>query len=159
MYQFGNTLNVVIKPTFACNLRCKYCFYQHTDYSTEKMSVETLKNFCDISFSHFKQIMIIWHGGEPTVVGKDALKECIEIVKRKCKEHGVENIQQNIQTNGTLLDDEFVKYLKGANVLTGISYDGLENDYLRKSTEKVLETIRLIKKYDLPARALHYTLQ
>ena len=53
MYQFSNTLNAIVKPTLACNLRCKYCYYQHTNYDSQKMSIETLKKFCDITISTF----------------------------------------------------------------------------------------------------------
>lgn len=154
MYQFSNTLNAIVKPTLACNLRCKYCYYQHTNYDSQKMSIETLKKFCDITFPHFKQVLIVWHGGEPTICSEKRLIQYIEIVKEKSKEYNLKNIQQNIQTNGTNLSDNLVKHFKFHNISVGISYDGLKNEYLRYSTKKVQESMLIIKKYKLPTRAI-----
>ncbi|MBQ2672350.1 MAG: radical SAM protein [Clostridia bacterium] len=154
MYQFSKVLNVVIKPTLACNLRCKYCYYQHTDYNKEKMSTEILSRFCDISFPYFKKMLIIWHGGEPTLYGKNTLLAYIDIVNKKSKQYSLLDISQSVQTNGTLLNDNFVKCLKAANVSIGISYDGLKNSYLRNGTDKVLKSIRMIQENNLTPKAL-----
>ena len=154
MYQFGNTLNVIIKPTLSCNLRCKYCYYQHTDYGREVMPLETLTRFCDVSFPHFKKVLMVWHGGEPMVCGEDTLSKYIETVYKKSKEYSLLDIQQNIQTNGTLLCDNFVECLKNFNISTGMSYDGLKNEYLRGKTSKTLEGMQLAKQHKLPLRII-----
>ncbi len=83
IYEFNDDLIVVMRVTFKCNLHCKYCLYQQSskdgdrtedgDY-TERISFETLEKFCDSAFPHFKNIIVIWHGGEPTIVGEKVLK-------------------------------------------------------------------------------------
>ena len=146
--QFSKVISVLLKPTDMCNLRCKYCFQQDKGYAKNKLSAATLKKFCDITFPHYDSVGIVFHGGEPTFFGKSALQRYVDILKYKAKEYGVK-MKLSMQSNGTLLDVDFVKYLKNEQIHLGISFDGLHNDETRHSTQSVLNSLSLLKKYDL----------
>lgn len=157
IYEFNDDLIVTIKVTFKCNLRCKYCLYQQNpenNNGAERISFEVLEKFCDIAFPHFKNIIIIWHGGEPTIVGKKVLEDYVSIINQKCKVYNISSIAQSIQTNGTLMDEELIKYFKNQNISIGISYDGLQNDFLRGKTQNVYRTMNILQRYDMPVRSV-----
>lgn len=141
--QFYDHINVLIKPTDGCNLRCKYCFHQDTGYNSRKMSLETLQHFWDITMPHYKSISVIWHGGEPTYVGANYFRKCTDLTITSANKYGVK-LSQTIQTNGTLLTEDFVKILKEASISIGISYDGPINQITRNSTTKLCETNKLL---------------
>ncbi len=144
-YQFYEHINVLIKPTDGCNLRCKYCFHQDIGYSPKIMEESTLLRFCEIAFPHYKSMTIVWHGGEPTFIGAKRFEEFLLIVEEQAKKHDI-NISQIMQTNGTLITQEFIDVIKKHNVGIGISYDGPVNNYTRGSTERFLEVNELLKK-------------
>ena len=138
-FQFYDHVNVLIKPTDGCNLRCKYCFHQDMGYSAKALEYEDLERFCRITFPHYKSIMIVWHGGEPTFVGCEKFERYVDIVNRYAVETGI-RVTQIMQTNGTLLSDSFIRVIKKNHIGVGISYDGPVNDETRRSTKKFLQT-------------------
>ena len=148
-FQFYDHVNVLIKPTDGCNLRCKYCFHQDMGYSAKKLEEATLEWFCKITFPHYKSITIVWHGGEPTFVGSEQFERYVDIVNRYADKTGL-HLTQTMQTNGTLLTDSFVDIIKKNNIGIGISYDGPINDISRGSTEKFLKTNNKLKQREVP---------
>lgn len=156
------SLSLLIKPaSSACNLKCKYCFYHdvvnnRTIKNYGMMTYETIdiiiKKSLEINPS---QITFAFQGGEPTLIGLDFYQHLVEEVKNQ----NTKNIPINyaIQTNGTLINDEFAKFLGENNFLVGISIDGtkITHDYNRidannKGTfNTCMKTINLLNNYDV----------
>lgn len=120
--------NLMIKPAGSlCNLDCHYCYYldkaEIYGGREPKMSLEMLETCIRkyIEANDVPQVCFNWHGGEPLVMGLDFYRKALEF-ERKYGEG--KEIQNTIQTNGTLLTDEWAKFLRDNNFLVGISVDG-----------------------------------
>ena len=122
--------SLLVKPSSAdCNLRCRYCFYLdrcelYPETSTHRMSDEVLETFIRqyIEDQNCKEIVFSWQGGEPTLLGLDFFKKVVELEKKYCPAH--KRIENDLQTNGTLLDDEWCEFLAENDFLVGLSIDG-----------------------------------
>ena len=88
-----------------------------------------------------KNVRIIWHGGEPLLMGIDFYKEVIEIEKQFPNTM----FSNGIQTNATLINDEWIDFFKTNKINVGISYDGQYNDVLRDKTKQVQDAIKLMQ--------------
>jgi serine-type anaerobic sulfatase-maturating enzyme len=119
--------SLLVKPaSFACNLRCKYCFYlEKKEYFGSKhfMSIHILEKMISTFMAlELPSYSIGWQGGEPTLMGLDFFKKVVEF-QQKYGKNGA-NVSNGLQTNATLLDDEWCKHLSKYNFLVGISIDG-----------------------------------
>ncbi|MHA7861053.1 anaerobic sulfatase maturase [Tessaracoccus sp. Y36] len=122
--------SVVSKPTgAACNLDCTYCFFLSKDllYDEDKrqwMSPEQLDTFIRefLGGQPDGEVTLAWQGGEPTLRGLDFYRTAVELTRRY--QRPGQRVQQSIQTNGTLLDDEWCRFLAEENFLVGLSVDG-----------------------------------
>jgi uncharacterized protein len=121
--------HILSKPRGAiCNLDCSYCFFLTKEMlypnSNFRMSDETLEAYIKqtIEGHQTPEVQISWQGGEPTLMGLDFFRKALEFEK-KYKKPG-QMIQHTIQTNGTLLNDEWAQFFKENNYLVGISLDG-----------------------------------
>lgn len=121
---------VMAKPVGpVCNLDCSYCYYlktgqqygHHHDY---RMSDDLLETYVRqyIEASPGPTVLFVWHGGEPTLAGLNFYKRAVDLQKRFLP-HGW-NCWNNLQTNGTLLDDEWCSFLADAHFDVGLSIDG-----------------------------------
>lgn len=123
-------LSIMIKPASSlCNMRCEYCFYHdvadHRDVkSFGLMTEETAENLIKkaLDFADGESIAFAFQGGEPTIRGLDFfrffVKRVAELNIRGSK------IYYGLQTNGTLIDDQWAKFFKRYNFLIGLSLDG-----------------------------------
>lgn len=98
------------------------------------MSLETLRRLYDITLSEYERVTFIWHGGEPLVMGLPFFQKAIEMQK----EYPNVKIRNRMQSNLTLLTDEFADFLSSNHIGVGTSLDGVLNDNLRGSTQTVL---------------------
>jgi uncharacterized protein len=121
--------HVLIKPTGAiCNLDCKYCFFLSKEMlypgSRFQMAEDLLEVYLKqlLECHQAPEVPVAWQGGEPTLMGLDFFKRSVELVN-KSKRPG-QQVQYTIQTNGTLLDDEWCTFFKQNNFLVGLSVDG-----------------------------------
>lgn len=154
--------HVLIKPTGAiCNLDCKYCFFLSKEMlypgSPFRMADDLLETYLkQLLESHrAPEVDVAWQGGEPTLMGLDFFKRSIELVnKLKC--FG-QQIQYTIQTNGTLLNDEWCAFFKENNFLVGLSMDGPKDlhDVYRVnkggsgSFDQVMRGVNFMKKHQV----------
>ncbi len=154
-------MHVMIKATGpVCNLNCDYCYYLSKEslLSTDsrwKISDTTLENFIKqyIEQQNAHEIVFSWQGGEPSLLGLDFFKEVVEIQKKYTPSYV--RCENDLQTNGTLLTDEWCIFLKENNFLVGLSIDGPEklHDAYRTYTNKkgsfrqVMESARLLNKH------------
>ena len=123
---------VFVKPVGAsCNLRCSYCYYlghsQPKGASLGKrMSDEVLETYIKqhINAASGGQVFFSWHGGEPTLAGIDFYRRAVELEKRHapagCR------IVNGMQTNATLIDERWGRFLKEEGFYVGVSLDGPE---------------------------------
>lgn len=122
--------HAMIKPAGAlCNLDCPYCFYLHkTELLNHKqnarMSDEVLEEHIRqyIKANTGDEVVFSWQGGEPTVMGLPFFERAVELQK-KWKKPG-QRIENDLQTNGILLDDRWIAFLKREGFLVGLSIDG-----------------------------------
>lgn len=138
-------VNIVVKVTNACNLRCKYCYNQDTEYASAVLPLERLEKFLTMLTAKYDSIEVIWHGGEPLLAGIEYMTRAMEAEERLRLTTGVK-ITNKMQTNGTLIDRSWVAFFKKYSVKPGISFDGIENDKHRQGTAKVLSAISLMQK-------------
>jgi len=121
--------HVLAKPTGAiCNLDCSYCFFLSKEalYPGDRfrMSDELLERYIrQLLESHTTpEVTIAWQGGEPTLMGVDFFRRAVETAERHRRPG--QRIHHTIQTNGTLLTDEWCELLAEHRFLVGISIDG-----------------------------------
>jgi uncharacterized protein len=112
----------------ACNLRCDYCFYLEKEAlfpggEDRRMSREVLEAFVRkyIESQPAGEVAFHWQGGEPTLMGVAFFREAMELHRQYARHKQVRNV---LQTNGSLLDDEWGQFLSEGNWLVGLSLDG-----------------------------------
>ncbi len=124
-------INFLIKPASSlCNLRCRYCFYADEAKNRQQASmgvmreetVELLLRETYRAADSRSLVSFAFQGGEPTVAGLEYFRHFTSRA-RELKPPGVE-LSFSIQTNGTLLDDEWARFFKDEHFLVGISLDG-----------------------------------
>jgi uncharacterized protein len=156
----SSRIHVLAKPTgAACNLACKYCFFLSKEAlypdSDFRMSDEVLEAYIRqlIEAHRTPQVTIAWQGGEPTIMGIDFYRRAIKL-QEKYRRPGM-TFENTMQTNGTLLNDEWCRFLKKNNFLIGISIDGPRelHDAYRVNREeqgtfdRVMHGLRLLQKH------------
>jgi uncharacterized protein len=121
---------IFVKPAgSACNLACRYCYYLGRGgggpgAAPARMPEDLLESYIaqHIAASPDEIIRFSWHGGEPTILGLDYFRRIVEIERLHCP--AGQKIANGMQTNGTLLDDEWGRFLAAAGFSVGISLDG-----------------------------------
>lgn len=142
-------LEVIIEATYGCNLRCKYCYNSVTGYKKESLSHERFKKLVNILADENEDIRIVWHGGEPLTLGIPYYEKMLEIEKEIMDIKGVK-ISNSFQTNGTLIDNDWIAFFKKHNISgIGISFDGINNEKYRQGSDKTLAAIRLMQKHGI----------
>lgn len=172
---FASPLYVMAKPVGSiCNLACKYCYYlekgalynngANEAYKTYEpheankphplMSDATLEAFIQqyIESQTQPQVLFTWHGGEPLMRPLSFYKKVLELQRRYASGRQIDNC---LQTNGTLLTDEWCQFFHENNWLIGLSIDGpqeFHDEYRRArggqpSFHKVMRGIELLKKH------------
>ena len=164
---FAKPLYVMLKPAGAhCNLACKYCYYLEKNNLYQNtprhlMSDEMLEQFTReyIEAQTMPQVLFTWHGGEPLMRSIDFYRKALALQKKYAHGKQIDNV---IQTNGTLLTDEWCEFFAKNHWLVGISIDGPQeyHDHYRvtpagkPSWEKVMQGISLLKKHRVEWNAM-----
>ncbi len=140
-------INIILKPTAECNLRCKYCYHAATNYVTGKMDMEKAKRIMELAAEEFTDIKITWHGGEPMLMGRKFYREVLKYQRALSRKKGV-TFYNNMQTNGTLIDFWWANFFKAHGIVPGVSFDGpTANDAMRDKTKDVLKGLKRLKRY------------
>lgn len=164
---FAKPLYVMLKPAGAhCNLACKYCYYLEKNklYPTAQrhlMSDEMLEQFTReyIEAQTMNQVLFTWHGGEPLLRSIDFYRKALSLQQKYAGGRRIDNV---IQTNGTLLTDEWCEFFAQNHWLVGISIDGPQPDHDhyrltaagKSSWKKVMQGIKLLKKHGVEWNAM-----
>ena len=163
------SVNLLIKPASSlCNLRCRYCFYEDEAQNRTQHSMGVMKE--EIADLLIRQVFealdangmvsFAFQGGEPTVAGLPYFRNFTQTVRRY-RPAGV-SVHYAIQTNGTLLNEEWAAFLKEEGFLVGLSLDGLRSvhDAHRMDAEgaatwkRVLAARTLLEKHRVDFNAL-----
>lgn len=152
--------HVMTKPSgAACNLDCRYCFYLEKQKllpggASARMNDTVLESYIRqyLASQHTPEVNFAWQGGEPTLMGLDFFHRVIDFQSRHA--HG-KRVTNSIQTNGTLLDDDWGRFLARYRFLVGISIDGpphLHDHYRRDkgdgpTFDRVLAGLRVLQRH------------
>lgn len=161
MARASREFQIFVKPVGAlCNLDCRYCYYlkkQHLYPKGEsfRMADDLLEEYIvqHIEACPTPLIHLSWHGGEPTILGLDYFRKIVAL-QRKHQPPG-RRIINGIQTNGTLIDEEWCRFLAAEGFYVGVSLDGPRDFHDRyrvtkgrKPTHKqVMRAFRLLKQH------------
>lgn len=172
--RYPRSFQVVVKPIGStCNLNCTYCYYLHKESgrfvdcddsscrskqsSPARMSDELLEKFIAdyIAAQEDEPVVFNWHGGEPTLLGLDFFRKVIELERKYANGKRINN---DLQTNGTLLDESWCEFLKENNFFLGLSIDGPKHlhDHFRmtasgeSSFDRVYRGAQLLRRYGVP---------
>jgi len=150
-------ISILIKPVSGlCNLKCEYCFYldelnNRSNNNLYKMKEDTVLNILNKTFNNqdLEIVSFIFQGGEPLLAGIEFynfLINNVNLLKQTVK------VYYSIQTNLTLLNDDYCKLFKNNDFLVGVSFDLLKdihNKYRDYSYDKVLNNIKMLKEYNI----------
>jgi uncharacterized protein len=160
--------HAMIKPMGStCNLNCTYCYYLHKEELFKQPAAPQMSD--EILEQHIRQyieaqtgdeVVFSWQGGEPTLLGLDFFRKVVALGAQHKK--SFQRIENDLQTNGTLINEEWAVFLKQHNFLVGLSCDGPKrlHDHYRVTKggdpthDKVMAAARLLKKYGVPYNAL-----
>jgi len=153
-------IHVLTKPTGAiCNLNCSYCFFLDKEQlypgSRFRMSDDVLETYIRqlIETHQTPEVTVAWQGGEPTLMGIDFFRKAIAF-QEKYHKPGM-TFENTLQTNGTLLNDEWCEFFKENNYLIGLSLDGSQKLHDANRVDKggggtfdrVMRGLRLLQKH------------
>lgn len=136
----SSPFHIMVKPSGSrCNLDCDYCYFLSKERmypgSKFRMDEKLLERYIKqyIESQQYPEITFSWQGGEPTLMGLDFFKQAIRF-QQKYARPGT-HILNTLQTNGTLLDEEWCRFFKKYGFLIGLSIDGPKeiHDVYRKN--------------------------
>ncbi|PTX64954.1 uncharacterized protein C8P63_101176 [Melghirimyces profundicolus] len=143
----------------ACNLACDYCYYSRCGGKPgkiDRIDDEVLEKFIKEYMALTNGVAkFAWQGGEPLLAGLDFFEKVVQYQAKYASPHTM--INNSLQTNGTLIDDEWARFFKKYNFLVGVSLDGPKeiNDARRTtgsgagSFDRVMRGIHYLRKYDV----------
>lgn len=160
--------HTMVKPGGAqCNLDCAYCFYLHKEDLLQQPAMPRMSD--GVLAAHIRQyieantsdeVVFSWQGGEPTLMGLDFFRRVVELQQHHAK--AGQRIENDFQTNGILIDDEWALFLKANNFLVGLSIDGpaeLHDQYRyskggQPTFDRVMRASALLHQHAIPFSAL-----
>jgi len=160
--------HAMVKPIGStCNLDCAYCYYLSKEklldqHPGRRISDELLESYIRqyIVGQDADEVVFSWQGGEPTLLDIDFFRKVVELEKKYKKAN--QRIENDLQTNGTLLNEEWCKFLYENKFLVGLSIDGpkeLHNAYRvtkggEPTFDKVFAAAKLLKKHGVKFNTL-----
>ena len=164
---FAHPMYIMVKPLgSACNLRCDYCYYlekQHlyANEGRQMLSDELLERFIReyIESQTTPEVLFTWHGGEPLVRPLAFYEKVVRLQQRYARGRRIAN---SLQTNGTLINDDWARFFHDQGWLIGVSLDGPEayHDAFRRtrgggpSFRNVIRGIDILNRHAVEWNAL-----
>ena len=148
-------MNLTLHLTDNCNMDCSYCIREKCP---KDMTEDVLIAACDLAFSRGQRAGLCFFGGEP-LLKKDLIYKALDYCEEKSRKTGI-RFDCKMTTNGSLLDEEFLKRAVKAKMGIGLSFDGKAQDICRifaggKPTSSVVEEkAKLLLSYMPEASAL-----
>ena len=128
-------LQFVLKTASRCNLNCSYCYVYNKGNDSWRgrpalmpdrvfaASVQRIRRYCERSGQH--TVSVSFHGGEPCLIGPERFAQRCGRLRRELGDR--DRLRLVLQTNGTLLNDEWAEVIKAYNVDVGVSVDGAQD--------------------------------
>ena len=159
-------LQLLIKPvSSACNLACRYCFYMDEAGHRQvgdcgRMTEETAKIVIEKALAAAQTCVFGFQGGEPALAGLPFFEMFYAWVEKLKKPD--QQVYYTLQTNGTLLDEAWMRFLKKTRTLVGLSMDGVRktHDENRRGRDgegtfsEVFDTAQRLKQEGIPFHIL-----
>lgn len=150
-------VTVIIKVVDYCNFECAFCrYYLDQDRQRNSLSIDTFKQVLlkasEYNISRgINHLTVIFHGGEPLLWGFDNFRDAIHFEKDFERTHNGFSFVNNIQTNGSLIDDKWAEFFKSNNFSIGISIDGPNEINFHKNSQiqddVVLNNIKRLSRH------------
>jgi uncharacterized protein len=147
-----NYLYPIIKPIGSyCNLSCSYCYYKDRHLGEHLMKEKVLEIMIKKLLHHNKGFApFLWHGGEPLLCGINFYEKAIFFQNKfKTNKH---KIQNQIQTNATLINNDWIDFFKKNNFKIGTSIDGpreIHEHFRPNSFDRIMHSLKLLKDANL----------
>ena len=164
----GRQFHAMAKPASStCNLDCTYCYYLSKAAlpggpGAGRMSDEVLAAYIKqyIEGVTGPEVVLSWQGGEPTLLGLDFFRKVVALEKKYARPG--QRVENDLQTNGVLLDEEWCEFLKANRFLVGLSIDGPReiHDHYRVSKggqptfDKVFAAAKRLQRHGVPFNTL-----
>jgi uncharacterized protein len=164
---FQQPLYVMAKPAGAvCNMACKYCYYLeknklYANHVRHNMSDDVLENFIRryIEAQTTDAVQFTWHGGEAMIRPLSFFKRVVELQNKYAAGHAILN---SLQTNGTLMSEDWCKFLRDNRWLVGLSIDGPQefHDEYRRSADgkptfqRVMRAVNMLNRHNVEWNAM-----
>lgn len=153
---------LVIQPTPFCNINCSYCYLPDRS-SRAVVEYTTLWNLFSQLFASGwtrDRLDVVWHAGEPMVLPIDFYQQALRMIDRM-RPHNL-RVSQHLQTNGTLINDEWCEFFLREQIRVGVSIDGPQriNDRHRVTRsgrgtfDRTIAGIRMLRKHKVPFHAI-----
>jgi len=133
-------LKLLVKPTHRCNFDCVYCYDKQFQVQ-EDMTLAMVEHIAKLAARTKKPILWTWHGGEPLLMPIEFYTAANEILLK----YGITDVA--MQSNGSLLTEDWILRLKEWSWHYCISFDGMANDLTRGHTEEVLNAVAMCKHF------------
>jgi len=153
---------LVFQGTPFCNIDCKYCYLPNRSDKT-RITLEVIEKTIDRILEESllsERLTVLWHAGEPLVLPISFYEEAFHLIRKRIPSNV--KVIQNIQTNLTLVNQEWCSFFTKYNVDLGISLDGPkflhdQNRVQRNGRgtyDQVIQGIELLKKNNIPLRII-----
>jgi len=145
---------VIMQPTTLCNLDCGYCYLplRARDLRMPVPVAEAVAATVNEWAAAAERFSVVWHGGEPTSAGRAALADLMA---------PFDGVEHHIQTNATLVDDEWCEFFAGRGVRVGISVDGPRELTARRVARdgrpaygQIMRGVEALRRHGIPFAAL-----
>lgn len=154
MFRYNNQL--ILKVTRDCNLRCEYCYIKNKDHFKGEMIdfelfKETIERIVKEKKGYEDEFSLVFHGGEPTLTSKEHMTKMLSYADRRFTEEGI-NYSFGMQSNLTLIDEEWCQIMSKWGIGLGASFDGVgeeSNDKRTVKQETFYNKFDMLKKYNV----------
>ncbi|MDR3572078.1 MAG: radical SAM protein [Candidatus Pacebacteria bacterium] len=149
-------MTVIVMTSSMCNIDCVYCYMKASRKNVHEIDVSAIPVLIDHCSADFDEVEFCWHGGEPLMVGKEFYRSAIRAQQKITALRGTE-FRNVMQTNGLLLDEEWVDLLKDANISFGFSFDAppeIHALHRGDNAQKVIAAWELVRSANLPVGAI-----
>ena len=154
---------LIVQPTPFCNINCSYCYLPDRN-NTKKISSAIVESIIERLLSDKligNQLSVVWHAGEPLVLSPEFYRPLFDLFTNRLQPLGI-SVHHSIQTNGTLITQEWCNFIKEFSIKMGVSIDGPQpvHDANRKARngkgtfESVVKGVALLAENNIPYHAI-----